>query len=374
VGTDAKLIAGAAVVLVAAIVASPFLAARLGPTTGRAAAAPPTGPAGNGGIAAAKAGDILVAVRPGGELRPLVTGPEHDSDPMFSPDGTKLAFVRQTEQGETALMLADADGTGIVQVTSEPLGQLRFAPDGRSLIGMVPSDVATSWDFRLRSVDAAAESIVLETRVHDGAMAVWEWGGPEFRPTNAQEILIVGTLEPDGPRGIYVYDLPTNAVRTVLEPAGYVHDVVWTPDGRFISYDVTDETSIQSRVVAVDGSGDRPLLDVPGTDRYHRIGRWSNDGRRTVIDSGLGEVVSVVSTGGDGDAVELACGDIGCPGSWTWSPDDSMLVGTLPPDDSGEGGTSRVTTLLADPASGEVTELDWDVDLNDPQQWQRVAP
>ena len=58
--------------------------------------APPFGLAGNGVIAVGKDGDIFVADRPGGDLRPLVVGPEDDRSPMFSPDGTRLAFFRET--------------------------------------------------------------------------------------------------------------------------------------------------------------------------------------------------------------------------------------------------------------------------------------
>jgi dipeptidyl aminopeptidase/acylaminoacyl peptidase len=327
---------------------------------------------GNGVIAVAKDGDIFVADRPGGDLRPLLTGPEDDTDPLFSPDGTKLAFLR-----DGALMLADADGTNVVQVASGPIdfGRWRFSPDGRSVVGISGSALEDGTHrVAVLPVDPAAELINLDIALHDGGEGIVEWGGPEFRPTNPQEILIVGTLQPEGPRGIYVYDLATNAIRTVLEPAGYLHDVVWTPDGASITYDLTDQTRLQARVIAADGSGDRPLLNAPGTKQYHRVSRWSNDGTRTVI-AILGHEQLVVSTSGDGMAVEIACpprgegsDDIVCPDLWIWSPDDSMLVGTFEDDIRG------MQTFLADPATGVVTKLDWDVGLDDPQAWQRVAP
>jgi Tol biopolymer transport system component len=327
---------------------------------------------GNGVLAFSKDGDIVVADRPGGDLRPLVTGPEDEGSPLFSPDGTKLAFWR-----DGALMLADADGTNVVQVASEPIdfSGWRFSPDGRSLVG-ISSSALEDGTHRIvvRPVDPAAGLIDLDIALHDAPQEIFEWGGPEFRPTNSQEILIVGTLTADGPRGIYVYDLATNGIRTVLEPAGYVHDVDWTSDGASISYEVTsDETGLQSRVVGADGSGDRPLFNAPGTNGYHRVGRWSNDATRMVIQLGSGQ--RVVSTSGDGEAVELPCllrgvgsDDIVCPSVWIWSPDDSMLVGTFEDDIRGS------QTFLADPATGKVTKLDWDVSLEDQQQWQRVAP
>ena len=59
------------------------------------------GPAGNGIIAFEKDGDILAVDRPDGDPRPLVAGPELDSGPMFSPDGTRLAFRRVTDAAKT---------------------------------------------------------------------------------------------------------------------------------------------------------------------------------------------------------------------------------------------------------------------------------
>ena len=107
-----------------------------------------------------------------------------------------------------------------------------------------------------------------------------------------------------------------------------------------------------------------------------------NDGTRIVIarpreDGGRQPVV--VSTSGDGESVVLACSaltDIECPELWFWSPDDSTLIGTgfSTEDGSSTDDGPLQIPLKADPDTGAVTELGWDVDLNDAQQWQRVAP
>jgi hypothetical protein len=61
------------------------------------------------------------------------------------------------------------------------------------------------------------------------------------------------------------------------------------------------------------------------------------------------------------------------PPSWIWSPDDSMLIG-YNVDETSSSGEGQLTEqyLLADPNTGQVTELDW-VDVGIPA-WQRVAP
>jgi Tol biopolymer transport system component len=322
----------------------------------------------NGVIAVAKDGDIFVADRPGGELHPLVTGPEDDGAPMFTPDGKKLVFSR-----DGALMLADADGSNVVQVAPAGDGndsRWRLAPDGRSLVGLDSLDGSWTGRVVVRSLDPGAAPVVLDLQLQERHEALFEWGGPEFRPTNAQEILIVGTLEPDGPRGIYVYDLATKAIRTVMEPAVGVFDVKWSANGESISYGLDAEGPGSGiHVIAADGSGERLLDRGPFT-----ISPWSNDGSRIVVarapEDG-GRELDVITTGGGGGTVNLACGtsmDVECPERLYWSPDDSMLVGTLQDDING------TRTFVADPATGTVAKLDWNVELEDPQQWQRVAP
>jgi dipeptidyl aminopeptidase/acylaminoacyl peptidase len=372
-----RAFSAAAAVLVMAVVGYPLIAGGhwLGGfgATQSAGTAPPFGPAGNGVIAMGKDGDILVADRPGGELRPLVAGPEDDGSPMFSPDGTKLAFLRQTGEGDPALMLADADGTDIVQFRPAPLGYLGFAPDGRSLLAVEEIDHVSR--VVVRPVDPAAAPTVLDIQLDEGGMVRYQAGPPSFNPTNSQEILVVGKRTPDAPRGIYVFDLATGEVRTIRAQVGdeYLSDVAWLPDGR-VTYGSTTSGG-DRRVVAADGSGDQAFDALRGG-----VSPLSNDGTRIVAerdgeDDQTARTV-IIQIDGDGEPVVIACGpttDIQCPRSWIWSPDDSMLLGISYPETWSSGvAQSAETYQLVDAHTGQVTELDWR-DVGTPV-WQRVAP
>jgi WD40-like Beta Propeller Repeat len=369
IGTHPRLVAAAAAVLAVAVVGYPFLAA--GPASpgsrpSQPTVLPPLGPAANGVIALPKEGDIVVADRPGGATRRLVAGPEYDEQPAFSPDGSRLAFVRRTEAG-SALMIADADGTNVVQLT-EPLvlGSWSFAPDGQSLVVNARTD---QWRPFLRPVDPAAQITVVDVPGADAR---------GFRPTDPNEILIVAQVDPGGPHGIRVYDLTTGAIRTVLEPAdaSVPQNVGWLPSGEEISYQLWDGPALRARVISVDGSGDRALEEAPGLDSDELVSPWSNDGTRIVVSRGesADRRAGVVSATGRLARVDLDCGpttDTVCPVRWSWSPDDSMLLGTTYHE------TSRPDEVVAsyvqaDPETGEVTELAWDG--ADAPTWQRVVP
>ncbi len=99
----------------------------------------PFGPAANGLIAYSDMGDIFTLDPVNGATRAVVTGPEFDHDPVWSRDGTRLVFQRKAGAGAAlgTLIVARADGSGIVQVTPEPLSDLGFygfSPDGRSIV------------------------------------------------------------------------------------------------------------------------------------------------------------------------------------------------------------------------------------------------
>ena len=59
------------------------------------------------------------------------------SDPAFSPDGSRIAFVSQRDGGGNAeIYVMNADGTGITRVTNDPLtdGRPVFTPDGQAIV------------------------------------------------------------------------------------------------------------------------------------------------------------------------------------------------------------------------------------------------
>src|SRR5262245_4464840 len=80
-----------ALLLIALVVAALFVAGS------QRSVAPPFGPARNGDIVYELNGDLYVANSDTGVTRLLVGGPEVDSAPGYSPDGTRVAFIRDAE-------------------------------------------------------------------------------------------------------------------------------------------------------------------------------------------------------------------------------------------------------------------------------------
>src|SRR4051794_32069856 len=127
-----------------------------GVAIGSAASPPPSGlpdpygTAANGALVYAVDGDLVVADDTGGQPSAIITGPANDSQPSFSRDGTRIAFLREEDGQHPRLMIADADGSHVIALSDgtdlfdwSPGGDRLTANhdvDGRPWVSVVAAD------------------------------------------------------------------------------------------------------------------------------------------------------------------------------------------------------------------------------------------
>lgn len=337
----------------------------------------PFGLAGNGVIAVARDGDIVTVDSETGVTATIVGGPEVDGAPAYSPDGATIGFERAVEGRDDLrlLMVANADGSGVVQATPEPLSELRswsFSPDGRQLL--VTSRIAGPFRISIVSADGSGEPRVLDLRLPTDTRMV---EAPHYRPPDGLEILVMATPPGALTRAIYVIDVASGQTRTVVEPPAPndVYGATWSPDGDWIAYgqfDPSGTITARVHVIAADGSGERLVDTVADTSYSDWIG-WSNDSTRMLIlrgyaSDGSDDRIAAVGLDPTTRSVELDCGPLGlatCDGGWTWSPDDTQLLGVV------DEGVGPDRYLKADPGTGIVTEAPWSATGH--PSWQRIA-
>jgi WD40 repeat protein len=366
-------------------------------------------PAGNGLIAYSSGGDIHVGDPVTGTTTQIVTGPATDSRPIFSPDGTHIAFVRGDPWGDDAsVVVVSPDGSD--EVVAMPAGfsergiGIAWTPDSASLVANLDTAPLTtpSFDGELALLDASglAEPRLLTPPLPKGPGGPYfnanSGVAPMFRPPDGSQIL--SELE----HGFDVFDADLrNVSRMSVEDALSVREPytvccpAWSPDGSMILFELVrdDFGRFAEFVMNADGSAVRQL----GPDGGIRGGQWSPDGSRIAVarcstdPARPGEVIVIVDiatgvehileatsveTKTEGRALaprapgERLCSWYDAPDGrnwdyegWSWSPNGRSVVllerhGTRP--------------LTVDVETGLATQLPWEADSA--PSWQRILP
>ena len=262
------------------------------------------------------------AVEPDGTgLRQLTTSTGFDSLPAYSPDGAKIAFVKD---GDIAVM--NADGSG--QVDLQQPGNFPFwSPDG-SRVGFTSG--STVW---VADADGSGEVAVADVPgaiVRDG-----DWSPDGTR--------ILFSAYPAGATAttfdLYVAPADGSAPATALTPLAPLDQLEgdWSPDGTRIVY--TQEPPGQMvdgdlRVVNADGTNDTLLLDGDATHQYE-YPEWSPDGTKIAFDvaDGFGNWDLRLM---DANGTNVTPLDVG--GRENTAPSWAQFVAPPPPPPSGGGG------------------------------------
>jgi Tol biopolymer transport system component len=352
---------------------------------------PPFGPAGNGLVVMSRDGDIFTVDTRTGTATAIVTGPEIDTDPLWSQDGTTLLFRRASIDRPEAdhLMTARANGSGVRQLTPDPMTGLTAAkvwsywapklnyamsPDGRDIAFI--STVTGVPALYVVDTDGHAPS-----KLDIGAMPMSFALSP-----NGQDILFVGAQGFDGSyAGLYLIGVDGSNRRTLVEATAdaQVHSrIAWSPDGSRIAYarfepgfvegDRGGEAArndLRIHLINADGSGDVAIGEEDGP-WWEAPTAWSPDGHRLLIESAIDETYGAVIVDVDGHGPPVIP-SFRSDHDWfaAWSPDGSAILLT-PEVDIATGAGLQQT--LWDSRTGDSLPVQWTAASY--PSWQRVAP
>jgi Tol biopolymer transport system component len=333
---------------------------------------PPFGVAGNGLIAYSKDGDIFTVDPMTGVTKAVVTGPDTDLDPEFSPDGTKIDFARERgKTGKFDLAVANADGSAARVVTTEPLPEdasAQFTPDSSAIIASGQNGIQRiDLSGAKPPIDIARGRYVAGTiRATDGAILFENDDDPGID---------LWVMNADGSNKRLLWDTGLDGDYQDLQ------QYRWSPDGTKIAYTCSDQMTHQGSFICLmndDGSNRHKLTDE-GAAWYETDLKWSPDGKSIAFNrwhqanGSTGYLVSpigVVSV--DGGAVRSVGEDPSNDGAlFDWSPDGKLILSLPARFVNSPVGAGAFNPIAIDVATGSQESTHYQIYSN--VSWQRVA-
>ena len=205
--------------------------------------------------------DIFVMMADGSKPRNLTNNrTSSDSNPSWSPDGTKIAFESHHDDSSDVYVI-HADGKNLIQLTRTPEsdGQPSWSPDGRKIAFTSRRDGNFFGpffvpDYEVFVMDADGDNVVRRTRSAESDIA------PSWSPDGTN---IAFESQRDLDYEIYIMGADGRNVVRLTRTHGIDSDPSWSPDGTKIAFRSETEMpkSTSWTLMAGTSSG---LPDLPG--------------------------------------------------------------------------------------------------------------
>lgn len=243
----------------------------------------------------------------------LTNNSARDQAPIWSPDGTRIAFHSSRDcASREALYVMNADGSNAMRLTECQNfdGLAGWSPDSKRLV--YASDHDGNTELYSINADPSHQTNLTHHPAEDSE--------PTWSP-DGKHIAFISNR--DGKGGLFVMDADSANLRKLA--GDVISPLSWAPDGQRVVFGASWSGSDDIYAANADGSH---IIQLTHNPEHENWPVWSPDGKKVLYFSDIGGVKQLHVMNADGSGVTRISNSSEHEWMHDWSPDGKQIVFT----------------------------------------------
>jgi Tol biopolymer transport system component len=221
---------------------------------------------------------------------------------------SKLLFSEDSGQADSIFVM-NTDGTGVTQLTTQHERDPRWSPDGTKIAFASQRD--GNWEIYVMNADGTGQTRLTNNPAYD-AEPCWSPDGTKLAFTSNR----------DGNYEIYVVNVGGGAATRLTNNTSFENTPEWSPGGSKIAYGSDSGGNSKIWLMNADGTSQAQLTTGASSD-YNP--KWAPDGTKLAYTSNGGYEIGVINADGTNQHTATSSNDW-----WSefpvWSPDSTRIA------------------------------------------------